>query len=61
LPLLARSAANCKDCHVGHILPDDLPVGMKRLRGMSFDPNNAEALWRKVKKWLENLLPHYKQ
>jgi NAD(P)-dependent dehydrogenase (short-subunit alcohol dehydrogenase family) len=38
----------CEDCHVGRIVPDDLPVGVNEsVRGYAVDPNNAEALWKK--------------
>jgi NAD(P)-dependent dehydrogenase (short-subunit alcohol dehydrogenase family) len=38
----------CEDCHVGHIVPNDLPVGINEsVRGYALDPNNAEALWKK--------------
>jgi NAD(P)-dependent dehydrogenase (short-subunit alcohol dehydrogenase family) len=38
----------CEDCHVGHIVPDDLPVGINEsVRRYALDPNNAEALWAK--------------
>jgi NAD(P)-dependent dehydrogenase (short-subunit alcohol dehydrogenase family) len=38
----------CDDCHVGHIVPDDLPVGVNEsVRRYALDPNNAEALWKK--------------
>ena len=38
----------CEDCHVGHIVPDDLPVGINEsVRRYALDPNNAEALWKK--------------
>jgi NAD(P)-dependent dehydrogenase (short-subunit alcohol dehydrogenase family) len=38
----------CEDCHVGHIVPDDLPVGVSEgVRRYALDPNNAEALWKK--------------
>ncbi len=38
----------CEDCHVGHIVPDDLPVGINEsVRKYALDPNNAEALWKK--------------
>jgi NAD(P)-dependent dehydrogenase (short-subunit alcohol dehydrogenase family) len=38
----------CEDCHVGHIVPDDLPVGVNEsVRRYALDPNNAEALWKK--------------
>jgi hypothetical protein len=33
---------------VGHIVPDDLPVGVNEsVRRYALDPNNAEALWKK--------------
>jgi NAD(P)-dependent dehydrogenase (short-subunit alcohol dehydrogenase family) len=38
----------CEDCHVGHIVPDDLSVGViEGVRGYALDSNNAEALWKK--------------
>jgi len=38
----------CEDCHVSHIVPDDLPVGINEsVRRYALDPNNAEALWKK--------------
>jgi NAD(P)-dependent dehydrogenase (short-subunit alcohol dehydrogenase family) len=38
----------CEDCHVGHIVPDDLPIGINEsVRRYALDPNNAEALWKK--------------
>jgi NAD(P)-dependent dehydrogenase (short-subunit alcohol dehydrogenase family) len=38
----------CEDCHVGAIVPDNLPVGINEgVRGYALDPNNAEALWKK--------------
>jgi NAD(P)-dependent dehydrogenase (short-subunit alcohol dehydrogenase family) len=38
----------CEDCHVGRIVPDDLPVGIiESVRRYALDPNNAEALWKK--------------
>jgi NAD(P)-dependent dehydrogenase (short-subunit alcohol dehydrogenase family) len=39
----------CENCHVGHIVPDDvtLNVGSEGVRGYALDPNNAEALWKK--------------
>lgn len=38
----------CEDCRVGHIFPDDLPVGINEsVRRYALDPNNAEALWKK--------------
>ena len=38
----------CEDCHVAHVVPDNLPVGINEsVRGYAVDPNNAEALWKK--------------
>ena len=39
----------CENCHVGHIVPDDvtLNVASEGVRGYALDPNNAEALWKK--------------
>jgi NAD(P)-dependent dehydrogenase (short-subunit alcohol dehydrogenase family) len=38
----------CEDCHVGHIVPDDLPAAMNEgVRGYAIDPKAAEALWKK--------------
>ena len=41
-------AQYCEDCHVGHIVANDLPVGVNEaVRGYAIDLNNAEALWKK--------------
>lgn len=39
----------CENCHVGQIVPDDVPIGLgaEGVRGYALDPANAEALWRK--------------
>jgi NAD(P)-dependent dehydrogenase (short-subunit alcohol dehydrogenase family) len=38
----------CEDCHVGRIVPDDLPVAINEgVRGYAIDPKAAEALWKK--------------
>jgi NAD(P)-dependent dehydrogenase (short-subunit alcohol dehydrogenase family) len=38
----------CEDCHVAHVVPDDLPVGiLEGLRAYAIDPTTAEALWKK--------------
>jgi NAD(P)-dependent dehydrogenase (short-subunit alcohol dehydrogenase family) len=38
----------CEDCHVGHIVPDDLPVAINEgVRGYAIDPKAAEALWKR--------------
>ena len=39
----------CENCHVGTIVPDDLPitVASEGVRGYALDPKNAKALWKK--------------
>lgn len=39
----------CENCHVGHIVPDDVTIsGMSEgVRGYALDANNAKALWKK--------------
>lgn len=39
----------CENCHVGHIVPDNvgINVGSEGVRAYALDPNNAEALWKK--------------
>jgi NAD(P)-dependent dehydrogenase (short-subunit alcohol dehydrogenase family) len=38
----------CEDCHVSHLVPNGLPVGINEsVRSYALDPNNAEALWKK--------------
>jgi NAD(P)-dependent dehydrogenase (short-subunit alcohol dehydrogenase family) len=38
----------CEDCHVSDIVPDNLSVGVNEgVRAYAFDPNKAEALWKK--------------
>jgi NAD(P)-dependent dehydrogenase (short-subunit alcohol dehydrogenase family) len=38
----------CVDCHVGRIVPDDLPLGIDEgARSYAIDPNAADALWKK--------------
>jgi NAD(P)-dependent dehydrogenase (short-subunit alcohol dehydrogenase family) len=39
----------CENCHVSHIVPDDvtLTVGSEGVRGYALNPTNAEALWRR--------------
>ncbi len=38
----------CEDCHVGHIVPDDLPAVINEgVRGYALDAKAAEALWKK--------------
>jgi len=38
----------CEDCHVSHIVPDDLPAAMNEgVHGYAIDPKAAEALWKK--------------
>jgi hypothetical protein len=42
-------AQYCENCHVGHIVPDNvtLTVGSEGVRGYALDPTNAEALWKR--------------
>ena len=37
----------CENCHVGHIVPDDVTLSANRegVRGYALDPKNAAALW----------------
>lgn len=39
----------CENCHVGHIVADDVPISAvsEGVRGYALDPANAEALWKK--------------
>jgi NAD(P)-dependent dehydrogenase (short-subunit alcohol dehydrogenase family) len=39
----------CENCHVGKIVPDDVPITpvSEGVRGYALDPKNAEALWKK--------------
>src|SRR5277367_3895849 len=39
----------CENCHVGKIVPDDVPItaSSEGVRGYALDPKNAEALWKK--------------
>jgi hypothetical protein len=39
----------CENCHVGSIVPDDVPITAisEGVRGYALDPNSAEALWKK--------------
>ena len=39
----------CENCHVGHIVPDDVAITAvsEGVRGYAVDPNTAEALWKK--------------
>jgi NAD(P)-dependent dehydrogenase (short-subunit alcohol dehydrogenase family) len=39
----------CENCHVGKIVPGDLPISAisEGVRAYALDPANAEALWRK--------------
>jgi NAD(P)-dependent dehydrogenase (short-subunit alcohol dehydrogenase family) len=38
----------CENCHVGHVVPDNVPISpvSEGVRGYSLDPANAEALWK---------------
>jgi NAD(P)-dependent dehydrogenase (short-subunit alcohol dehydrogenase family) len=39
----------CENCHVGNVVPDDVPITAvsEGVRGYALDPNNAAALWKK--------------
>jgi NAD(P)-dependent dehydrogenase (short-subunit alcohol dehydrogenase family) len=39
----------CENCHVGHIVPDDVTISRlsEGVRRYAIDPKNAEALWKK--------------
>jgi len=39
----------CENCHVGSIIPDDVPITVisEGVRAYALDPANAEALWKK--------------
>jgi len=39
----------CENCHVGNIVPDDVPITVvsEGVRAYAVDPSNAEALWKK--------------
>jgi len=39
----------CENCHVGKIVPEDVPItaSSEGVRGYALDPNKAEALWKK--------------
>jgi NAD(P)-dependent dehydrogenase (short-subunit alcohol dehydrogenase family) len=38
----------CEDCHVAHVVPDDLPVATNEgVRGYAIDPKAADELWKK--------------
>jgi NAD(P)-dependent dehydrogenase (short-subunit alcohol dehydrogenase family) len=42
-------AQYCENCHVGRIVPDDVPITAisEGVRGYALDANNAEVLWKK--------------
>jgi len=39
----------CENCHVSHIVPDDVPITpvSEGVRGYALDPSTAAALWKK--------------
>jgi NAD(P)-dependent dehydrogenase (short-subunit alcohol dehydrogenase family) len=39
----------CENCHVGKVVPDDVPITAisEGVRGYALDPKTAEALWKK--------------
>jgi hypothetical protein len=42
-------AQYCENCHVGHIVADDVPITVisEGVRAYALDAANAEALWKK--------------
>jgi NAD(P)-dependent dehydrogenase (short-subunit alcohol dehydrogenase family) len=44
----------CENCHVGIIVPDDVPISVisEGVRGYALDAKNAEALWKKSEEWV---------
>jgi NAD(P)-dependent dehydrogenase (short-subunit alcohol dehydrogenase family) len=41
----------CEDCHIAHVVPDDLTVATNEgVRSYAIDPKAAEALWKKSEK-----------
>jgi NAD(P)-dependent dehydrogenase (short-subunit alcohol dehydrogenase family) len=42
----------CEDCHVAHLVPDNVPINtiIAGVLGYALDANNAEALWKKSEK-----------
>jgi len=46
----------CENCHVGNIVPDDVPIGAtsEGVRGYALDPNIAEALWKRSEELVGN-------
>ena len=45
----------CEDCHVGPIVPDEVPAGAvsEGVRGYAVDAKAAEALWTKSEELVE--------
>ena len=39
----------CENCHVGHVVPDNVPISAisEGARGYALDPKTAESLWKK--------------
>jgi NAD(P)-dependent dehydrogenase (short-subunit alcohol dehydrogenase family) len=57
-------AQYCENCHVGRIVPDDVPITAisEGVRGYALDANNAEVLWKKSEVLVGEFFsfPHYK-
>jgi NAD(P)-dependent dehydrogenase (short-subunit alcohol dehydrogenase family) len=51
----------CENCHVGHIVPDDvtLSVNSEGVRGYALDPKNAEALWKRSEELVGESFSNY--
>ncbi len=46
----------CENCHVGHIVPDDVTISAvsEGVRGYALDPSTPRRSGRRVKNWLES-------
>jgi hypothetical protein len=47
----------CEDCHVGELIAAESQVSViaKGVRGYALDPEKAKALWRRAKRWFEQM------
>jgi NAD(P)-dependent dehydrogenase (short-subunit alcohol dehydrogenase family) len=43
----------CENCHVSHIVPDDVAIVSEGVRGYALDPAAAQALWEKSEEMVE--------
>jgi NAD(P)-dependent dehydrogenase (short-subunit alcohol dehydrogenase family) len=51
----------CENCHVGHIVSDDIAIGgvNEGVRAYALDPKNAEALWKKSEQLVGESFSNY--